>query len=74
MEGLDGVERGGVLEDESRGPRCRKGECTASAHLPVQRSFPIFLGIFEERKLVHGGGSLEMLDIYRNVSVKDGGG
>ena len=68
MEVLDGV---GRLEDESRGSRCRKGESTGSSNLPAEWNFSICLLLFEEWNLVLGGGSLEMLDIYRNVNFKD---
>lgn len=62
-----------MLEDESRGPRCRKSESTASSHLPAERSFPVCSRLFEQRKLVLGGGSLVMLNISRNINLKDCG-
>lgn len=68
-----GVGQGGVerLEDESRGSRCRKGESTAFSNLLAEWSFSICLLLFEQWNLVLGGGSLEMLDIYRNVNFKN---
>lgn len=64
----------GVLEDESRGPRCRKSESTASSHLPAEWSFPICFRLFEQWKLVLGGGSLVMLNISRNIVSEHGEG
>lgn len=64
------------VEDESRGPRCRKSESTGSSRVSwLNGALSLSFGFLKsERAPRMEDGTSEMLDIYKNVNFKDGGG